>query len=75
MDIDFFNQPDVLEILKKIPIDENLLAKDTIFREGVEDQIKDYFKKTSTKAESKANSGFKFYAIGREEWKISSQET
>jgi hypothetical protein len=41
----------------------------------VEDQIKNYFSKSSAKAENKVNSGFKSYAIGREEWKISEQET
>ena len=50
------------------------MAKDQLFREGVEDQVKVYFEKTSSKAENKANSGFKHYAIGREEWKISAQE-
>ncbi len=66
MEVDFFNQPEVQEILKKIPVDENLLAKDLLFREGVEDQIKDYFAKTSSKNESKVNSGFKYYSVGRE---------
>jgi hypothetical protein len=51
--------------MKKVPIDENLLAKDLLFREGVEDQIKDFFAKTSSKNENKANSGFKSYAVGR----------
>jgi hypothetical protein len=44
-----------------------------VFRESVEDLIKDYFVKTSTKKEEKVASGFKYYAIGREEWKISAQ--
>ena len=60
--------------MKKVPVDENLLAKDLLFREGVEDQIKDYFSKTSSKNENKVNSGFKYYAVGREEWKITVQE-
>jgi hypothetical protein len=52
-------------------VDENLLVKDLLFREGVEEQIKDYFAKTTTKQDNKKSSGFKFYAVGREEWKIS----
>jgi hypothetical protein len=32
MDVDFFNQPDVQDLLKKVPIEENLLAKDMLFR-------------------------------------------
>lgn len=74
-EVDFLNQPEVQELLRKVPVDENLLVKDLLFREGVEDQIRDYFAKTSTKKESKKNSGFKFYAVGREEWKISMSET
>ena len=46
-----------------------------MFREGVEDQVKEYFHKTTTKSENKVNSGFKYYSLGREEWKISIQET
>ena len=75
MDVDFFNQPDVLQLLKKAETDENLLAKDAEFRKNAEAKIKAYFERTSSKQKDKAKSGFKNYAIGREEWKISAQET
>ena len=44
--------------------------KDLTFRNGVEEKIKEYFTKTSSKKDSKKSSGFKYYALGREEWKI-----
>lgn len=73
-DVDFLNQPDVQEILKKVPVDESLLANNVAFRDGATDLIKKYFAKTSNSNENRVNSGFKSYAVGREEWKISEQE-
>ena len=52
-EVDFLNQPEVQEILKKVPVDENLLVKDLTFRNGVEEKIKEYFTKTSSKKDSK----------------------
>lgn len=74
-EIDFLNQPEVQEILKKVPVDENLLVKDLTFRNAVEDKIKEYFNKTSSKKENKKSTGFKYYALGREEWKVDLEET
>lgn len=74
-EVDFLNQPEVQEILKKVPVDENLLVKDLTFRNGVEEKIKEYFTKTSSKKDNKKSSGFKYYALGREEWKIDLEET
>lgn len=49
--------------------------KDLTFRNAVEEKIKDYFNKTSSKKENKRTTGFKYYALGREEWKIDLEET
>ena len=68
--MDFFDQPEVQEVLKKVPIDENLLVVDQTFRKGVEERVKDYFARTTSQKESKKQTGFKYYALGREEWKI-----
>lgn len=72
---DYLDRPEVQEILKKVPIDENLLVKDLLFKQNVEKQVKDYFAKTTGRKDEKKNSGFKFYALGREEWKIDLEET
>ena len=45
------------------------------FIQNVEKQIKEYFSKTAGKKEDKKTSGFKFYALGREEWKVDLEET
>lgn len=61
--------------MKKVPVDENLLVKDLTFRNAVEEKIKEYFNKTSNKKENKKSTGFKYYALGREEWKVDLEET
>lgn len=41
----------------------------------MEYEIKDYFFRTSNQKEVQKNTGFKYYAMGREEWKIDLEET
>lgn len=42
--LDYLSRPEVIEILKKAQVDENVLAVDLTFREQVEKEIKKYFK-------------------------------
>ena len=56
--------------MKKVPVDENLLIKDILFQENVRKEIENFFARTSSKQENNKNNGFKFYAVGREEWKL-----
>jgi hypothetical protein len=46
------------------------LAADLTFREQVEIDVKHYFEELSTKKENKSKTGFKSYALGRDEWKL-----
>jgi hypothetical protein len=62
-------------VLQKVPVDENLLVKDVEFRNKVEQEVKDYFARTTSQKEVPKNTGFKYYGLGREEWKIDLEET
>ena len=37
--------------------------------------MKEYFSRTTSQKESKKQTGFKYYALGREEWKVDLEET
>jgi len=72
--LDFLSRPEVIEIIKKTQIDETIIATDLTFRDQVESEIKRYFEELETKKDNKNKTGFKSYSLGRDEWKLETEE-
>ena len=72
--LDFLSRPEVVDILKHAQVEELVLAADLTFREQVEGEIRQYIQEMKNKKENKIKTGFKSYAIGRDQWKLEAEE-